>query len=183
MVDEFGGRDALASFVHGALVATFQRGVAVVVEEPTSRVAALVAGLAANDIQDEGVARDFLIHLDFDDVSALDAGPVRDYELAGSFGKDETLNWLAVHVVGRLFELPVGQCVHQARCYHTDGCRGDDVRVLGDGRRVGQNLEKEVAEENHVVCLHHEIIDEPKGAESALFKFITLRDLNLELTS
>lgn len=79
------------------MVGAFQRRVAVVVEQTAPSVAALVAGFTANDVKDECVTGDLLVHLDLDDVAALDALPVGHDEATRLFRENEPLHGLVIY--------------------------------------------------------------------------------------
>ena len=91
------------------MVAALQRRITIVVKKASSGVAALVTGLAADDIEYESVARYLLVHLDLDDVATLDAGPVGDFELARVFAEYKSLNWLVIDRVCGLLQFLVSQ--------------------------------------------------------------------------
>lgn len=77
LVSELGVRDVIASLVHCSLVATLARRCPCVVPEATSLIAGLDLSLASDNVKDESIARDFLVGFYFNDVSCLDAAPVR----------------------------------------------------------------------------------------------------------
>lgn len=114
LVHEFRRLDTLASLIHGTLVGTLEGRITVVVEETTSREARLVAALAAHDVEDEGIARDLLVHFDFDYVTTLDRSPVRDDEATRLFCDNKSLDRLVVDGVAGLLEFEVGKHVHDA---------------------------------------------------------------------
>ena len=78
------------------MVAALQTRISIIVEQATSCVAALVACLATNDVEDERVTWNLLIHFNLDDVATLDAGPVGHFKLPGALGEYEPLNWLHI---------------------------------------------------------------------------------------
>ena len=130
LVHKFGGRDPLSTLIHRAHVGALARGVTVVVEEAAARVARLVPTLRAYDVENKGVTGYLLVHLDLDDVAALDLGPIGDDESTRLFEEDEALDGLVVHRVGRLLQFVVRKNVYQARPEDTDSNSGHDMRVV-----------------------------------------------------
>ena len=81
--------------------------------------------LAADDVQDERIARDLLIRLYLDNVARLNAAPVTDLETLVPLRKDELLHWLAVHLLRCLLELLVVEQV-EAACRDDTGAGNED---------------------------------------------------------
>ena len=76
LVHKFRGLDTLTSLVHSTLVTALHRRVVLVVKEASTGVARLVGTLAADNVKDQGVTRDLLVHLNLDDVTTLDLRPI-----------------------------------------------------------------------------------------------------------
>ena len=131
LVSKLRVRDVAARLVHGALVASLERRGLVVVPEATSLVACLVLDLASHDVQDEGVARDFLVRFNLNYVTGLDAAPVGDLEALVALGEDEFLEGLAVDFLSRLLQFLVVEEV-EAACGDDGGDSDEnDMRVVG----------------------------------------------------
>ena len=146
LIDEFWGLNALASLVHRAKVASLERWVAVIVKESASSVACLLSTTAPHDVKYKGIARNLLVHLDLDNVAALNLRPIWDDEATRRFRNDKFLYRLIVDSVSRLFELWVGDHVHNARPEEADCWDGDDMGVLSHVAGAWEELKDEVGD-------------------------------------
>jgi len=86
-----------------------------------------VLGLAADNVQNECVARDLLIGLDLDDVARLNAPPIANLEALMALGEDKLLDWFAVYFFGSLLQFVVVQQVQTACC--SDTCDRDEEHM------------------------------------------------------
>ena len=78
IVSEFRVAHVAPCLVHRALVAALQSRCLEIVPQTAPLITCLVLDLGTHDIQDERIARYLLVRLDLDDVTRLDAAPVRD---------------------------------------------------------------------------------------------------------
>jgi len=169
LVGELRVRYVVSRPVHRALVAALQRRHFLVVPEAAPLVARLVFKFAAHDVEDEGVARDLLIGFDFDDVTRLDAAPVRNLEAFVPLRKDELLDRLAIHFLGGLPQLFVVQVVQTARG-HDGGNRDENhMRVVGCFARARDRLRNDVNQEDQVVELKKRLVQENCEPVEALY--------------
>ena len=169
MIDELGVRDVLTSLVHCSLVAALRCWIAEVIPEPTSHVAGLVDGLASDYVQDECITWDLLVLLDFDDVSGLNACPVKELERLAPLIEDKLLDRLLVNNISRLLQLLIMKVVDKASSKKTHYSHCNDVRV-------GSNLIKSAAEvhdkplyaEDTMVCDEEQVIEEYEETHNTL---------------
>ena len=99
--------DVAARLVHGTLVASLECRCLRVVEKTAALVASLMLHLAADDVQDESVARDLLVRLDLDDVASLYTAPITDLEALVPLGEDELFYRLTVDFLSCLLQFLV----------------------------------------------------------------------------
>lgn len=78
------------------------------------------------NVKDEHVRRHFLVASHLEDVSLLDAAPVRDLERRSAPIEHKPLDRFRVDLAGGLAPFSIGQEVHQACDKGTDNQRGDD---------------------------------------------------------
>ena len=78
LIDKLRRLNTLICLVHGTLIRSLERWVVLIVKKTATCVACLIGTFAAHDVEDKGVTWDFLVHLNFDDVSSHYLLPVRD---------------------------------------------------------------------------------------------------------
>ena len=123
---------------------------------------------AADDVEDESVARNLLVALDLDDVTSLDAAPVRDLEALVALREDELFDRLAIHFFSRLFQLLVVKEVKAAS--RNNRCDGDENH-MGVVRRFTlprDSLRAEVHQQDHVIELEDGLVEEDGQPPEAL---------------
>ena len=136
--------------------------------------------LAAHDVEDQGVAGNLLVRLDLDDVSSLDAAPVRDLETLVALGKDELLKRLAVDLFSRLLQLFVVEEV-EAAGGDDGGHRDEDhVRIVRRLALPRDRLRAEVDQQDHVIELKDSLVEENRHSPESLNKSIKSWSLKLK---
>ena len=103
------------------------------------------------NFKDEHVRRHFLVASNLEDVSLLDAAPVRDLERRSAPIEHKPLDRFRVDLAGGLAPFSIGQEVHQACDNGTDNQRGDEFRVLIDPGPAGIVAQRAVEEQDQVV--------------------------------
>ena len=123
---------------------------------------------ASDDVKDESVARNLLVALDLDDVTCLDAAPVRDLKALVALREDEFLDRLAVHFFSRLFQLLVVKEVEAAS--RNNRCDGDKnhMRVVCRFTLPRDSLRAEVHQQDHVIELEDGLVEEDGQPPKAL---------------
>ena len=85
---------------------------------------------APDYVENQSVTRYLLVALNLDDVTRLDATPIRDLEALVPLRENELLNWLTVYFLSRLLQLLVVQEV-KAPCGDYRGHSDEnDMRVV-----------------------------------------------------
>ena len=103
LVHESRVRNVASSLVHGSLVRSLPGGCFDVIPKRSTLVACLSLSFTFNYVENESVTWNFLVLLDFDNISTLDAPPVGDLKALVSLGEIKLLYRLGVNFFGRLF--------------------------------------------------------------------------------
>ena len=124
--------NVVSSPVHCSLVWAFECWRLGVTPKRASLIASLVFSLAPNNIKNERVTRYFLILFDLDNVTCLDAPPIRDLKALVPLCEYKLLYRLRIHFFSRLFKVPVVNKVEEACSY--EGGASDEDQVIGTFR-------------------------------------------------
>ena len=124
--------------------------------------------LAADDVQDECIARDLLVRLYLDDVARLNAAPVTDLETLVPLRKDELLHRLAVDLLRGLLELLVMEKIEAACRDNTRTGNEDHVGVVLCLALPRDHLRAEVHQQNHVVKLKQCFVEKYRDSPDTL---------------
>ena len=116
--------------------------------------------LAPNNVENERIARDLLVRLNLDDVTSLNAAPVRDLEALVSLGENKLFDRLTIDFFSGLFKFFVVQKVKAAGCNDTGHGNKDHVGVVGCLALPRDRLRTEMDQKHHMVELEDSFVQE-----------------------